>query len=95
MRPCYRKLRNEIENMLSILGEGWELEESIVLYPTVKVAAVVRPDNTAVLAEGCGATKAEALADLIRRWARGKSVPYAPAAGSAAELRLKLAVAEG
>lgn len=95
MKPGYRKLRKEIKNMLSILGGDWVLDESIVMYPTMKVASIVSSWNTAVLVSGKGLTKTEALDSLLEHWKEGQSLPYAPAAGSAEELRLKLAVAKG
>ena len=91
----YEALKKEIDGMLSALGGDWILEESVVMYPAVKVAAAVAADHTGVLVSGKGSTKAEALGKLLENWRIGMSEPYAPAAGSLAELRLKLAVREG
>ena len=95
MKPRYRKLKNEIENMLSTLGGDWVLDESIVMYPTIKVASIISAQRTMVLVSGQGPTKTEALDSLLERWKEGQSLPYVPAAGSADELRLKQAVAKG
>ena len=39
--------------------------------------------------------RAEALEKILENWRTGMCEPYAPAAGSAEELRLKLAVQKG
>lgn len=39
--------------------------------------------------------KTEALDSLLKRWKKMQSLPYAQAAKSAGELRLKLAVGKG
>ena len=49
-------------------------------------------DRNVLIAYGIGHTKAEALEKILENWRTGMSEPYAPAAGSAEELRLKLAV---
>lgn len=88
----YKALRKEIDEMLLVLGGNWILEESVVMYPTVKVAAIIAIDYTRVLVSGKGSTKTEALEKLLENWRKGQSEPYAPAAGSMEELRFKLAV---
>jgi hypothetical protein len=47
-----------------------------------------------MIVSGKGRTKAEALERLLSNWKSGHSEPYAPAAGSLEELRLKLSVSE-
>lgn len=91
----YKALKKEIGEMLLVLGGNWILEESVVLYPTVKVAAIIAVDYTRVLVSGKGSTKTKALEKLLKNWQEGQSEPYVPAAGSLEELRLKLAVREG
>ena len=91
----YEALRKEIDGMLSAVPGDWSVETVSVDAPGGFMTAVVARDKTAIMLLGAGRTKAEALGKLLENWRKGQSEPYAPAAGSLAELRLKLAVREG
>lgn len=58
-------------------------------------SAVVARDRNILLVSGKGRTKAEALAKILENWRNGHTEPRAPAAGSAEELQLKMAVLKG
>lgn len=91
----YEALRKEIDDMLSILPGDWQVD--IVLVGGRRYWAVAGDTRKIrrILVSGCGHTKAEALEKLLENWRNGRSEPYAPAAGSAEELRLKMAVMKG
>lgn len=93
----YEALRKEIDDMLSVLPDDWVVEEIYMGPETGNVwySAVVSADRNILLVSGTGRTKAEALEKILENWRTGMSEPYAPAAGSADELRLKLAVRKG
>lgn len=78
--------------MLSALDGGWQV---CVASTGDRMYWASAANAARVLAAGCGRTKAEALERLLENWRDGQSEPYAPAAGSAEELRLKLAVTKG
>lgn len=94
----YEALRKEIDDMLSLLPGDWTVEEirldreddSDMWY-----SAVVAANKNVLLVSGKGHTKAEALEKILENWRNGHAGPWAPAAGSAEELRLKLAVQKG
>lgn len=96
--PKYEALRKEIDDMLSALPGDWLVEEirldreddSDMWY-----SAVVTADKNDMLVTGRGRTKAEALERILEKWRNGRTEPRVPAAGSAEELRLKLAVRKG
>ena len=95
----YEALRKEIDDMLSVLPGEWLVEEIHLDFDLVNgdrwYSAVMSADRIVLIAYGTGHTKAEALAKILENWRTGVSEPYAPAAGSAEELRLKLAVRKG
>lgn len=97
--PEYEALRKEIDDMLSVLPGEWLVEEIHLDFDLVNgdrwYSAVMSADRIVLLASGTGHTKAEALEKILENWRTGVSEPYAPAAGSAEELRLKLAVRKG
>ena len=93
----YEALRKEIDDMLSVLPGDWLVEE-ICMGPeagNVWYSAIMFTDRNIPLVSGVGRVKAEALEKILENWRTGMSEPYAPAAGSAEELRLKLAVQKG
>lgn len=85
--------------MLSVLPGEWLVEEIHLDFDLVNgdrwYSAVMSADRIVLIAYGTGHTKAEALEKTLENWRTGVSEPYAPAAGSAEELRLKLAVRKG
>ena len=90
----YEALRKEIDDMLSVLPGDWLVKE-ICMGPeagNVWYSAIMSTDRNILLVSGVGRVKAEALKKILENWRTGMSEPYAPAAGSAEELRLKLAV---
>ena len=95
----YEALRKEIDDMLSVLPGEWLVEEIHLDFDLVNgdrwYSAVMSADRNVLIAYGTGHTKAEALEKILENWRTGMCEPYAPAAGSAEELRLKLAVQEG
>lgn len=93
----YEALRKEINDMLSVLPGDWLVEEICMGPKTGNIwySAVMSTDRNIPLVSGVGRVKAEALEKILENWRTGMSEPYAPAAGSAEELRLKLAVQEG
>ena len=93
----YEALRKEIDDMLSVLPGDWLVEEICLDDGNGDMwySAIIAADRTVLLVSGKGRTKAEALKKILENWRTGMSEPYAPAAGSAEELRLKLAVQEG
>ena len=97
--PEYEALRKEIDDMLSVLPGEWLVEEIHLDFDLVNgdrwYSAVMSADRIVLIAYGTGHTKAEALEKILENWRTGVSEPYAPAAGSAEELRLKLAVRKG
>ena len=98
--PEYEALRKEIDDMLSILPGKWLVEEvhldfDLTIGGHRWYSAVMSADRIVLLVSGTGRTKAEALEKILENWRTGMSEPYAPAACSAEELRLKLAVQEG
>ena len=97
--PEYEALRKEINDMLSVLPGEWLVEEIHLDFDLVNgdrwYSAVMSADRIVLIAYGTGHTKAEALEKILENWRIGVSEPYAPAAGSAEELRLKLAVRKG
>jgi hypothetical protein len=82
-------LRKEIDEMLSELDGNWQVG---VVTTGDRIYWAAAGNGLRILVAGCGRTKAEALEKLLENWRDGQSEPYAPAAGSAEELRLKLAV---
>ena len=99
-RVKYEALRKEIDDMLSVLPGEWLVEEihldfDLAIDGNRRYSAVMSADRNVLLAYGTGRTKAEALEKILENWRTGMCEPYAPAAGSAEELRLKLAVQEG
>ena len=97
--PEYEALRKEIDDMLSVLPGEWLVEEIHLDFDLVNgdrwYSAVMSADRIVLIAYGTGHTKVEALEKILENWRTGVSEPYAPAAGSAEELRLKLAVRKG
>ena len=93
----YEALRKEIDDMLSVLPGDWSVEELRLDRSDGDMwySAVVAADKNVLLVSGRGRTKAEALEKILENWRGGRAEPHAPAAGSAEELRLKLAVREG
>ena len=96
----YETLRKEIDDMLSVLPGDWLVEEihldfDLAIDGNRRYASVMSADRNVLIAYGTGRTKAEALEKILENWRTGMCEPYAPAAGSAEELRLKLAVQEG
>ena len=95
----YEALRKEIDDMLSVLPGEWLVEEIHLDFDLVNgdrwYSAVMSADRIVLIAYGTGHTKAEALEKILENWRTGVSEPYVPAAGSAEELRLKLAVRKG
>ena len=96
----YEALRKEIDDMLSVLPGEWLVEEIYLDFDLAidghrRYASVKSADRNVLIAYGTGHTKAEALEKILENWRTGMCEPYAPAAGSAEELRLKLAVQEG
>ena len=95
----YEALRKEIDDMLSVLPGEWLVEEIHLDFDLVNgdrwYSAVMSADRIVLLVSGTGHTKAEALEKILENWRTGMCEPYAPAAGSAEELRLKLAVQKG
>ena len=96
----YEALRKEINDMLSVLPGDWLVEEihldfDLAIDGNRWYSAVMSTDRNIPLVSGVGRVKAEALEKILENWRTGMSEPYAPAAGSAEELRLKLAVQEG
>ena len=96
----YEALRKEINDMLSVLPGEWLVEEihldfDLAIDEHRWYSAVMSADRNVLLAYGTGHAKAEALEKILENWRTGVSEPYAPAAGSAEELRLKLAVRKG
>ena len=95
----YEALRKEIDDMLSVLPGEWLVEEIHLDFDLVNgdrwYSAVMSADRIILIAYGMGRTKAEALEKILENWRTGVSEPYVPAAGSAEELRLKLAVRKG
>ena len=100
MNAKYEALRKEIDDMLSVLPGKWLVEEihldfDLAIDGHRWYSEVMSADRNTLLAYGTGHTKAEALEKILENWRTGMCEPYAPAAGSAEELRLKLAVQEG
>lgn len=97
--PEYEALRKEIDDMLSVLPGEWLVEEIHLDFDLVNgdrwYSAVMSADRIVLIAYGTGREKAEALEKILENWRTGMSEPYAPAAGSAEELRLKLAIQKG
>ena len=95
--PEYEALRKEIDDMLSVLPGEWLVEEIHLNRENGDMwySAVISADRNTLLAYGTGRVKAEALEMILEHWRTGMCEPYAPAAGSAEELRLKLAVQKG
>ena len=96
----YEAIRKEIDDMLSVLPGDWLVEEihldfDLAIDGHRWYSEVMSADRNTLLAYGTGHTKAEALEKILENWRTGMCEPYAPAAGSAEELRLKLAVQEG
>jgi len=93
----YEALRKEIDDMLSLLPGDWAVEELRLDRENGDMwySAVRRTDRNILLVSGKGRTKAEALEKILENWRDGRTEPRVPAAGSAEELRLKLAVREG
>lgn len=95
----YEALRKEIDDMLSVLPGEWLVEEIHLGFDLANgdrwYSSVMSADRIVLLASGTGREKAEALEKILENWRTGMSEPYAPAAGSAEELRLKLAVQKG
>ena len=93
----YEALRKEIDDMLSILPGEWLVEELRLDDGNGNMwySAIIAADRIVLLVSGKGRTKAEALEKILENWRTGMCEPYAPAAGSAEELRLKLAVQKG
>ena len=96
----YEALRKEIDDMLSIIPGEWLVEEihldfDLTINGHRWYSSVIAADRTVLLVSGKGRTKAEALEKILENWRTGMCEPYAPAAGSAEELQLKLAVQKG
>ena len=93
----YEALRKEIDDMLSVLPGEWLVEEihldfDLAIDGHRWYSEVMSADRNILPVSGTGREKAEALEKILENWRTGMSEPYAPAAGSAEELRLKLAV---
>lgn len=97
MNAKYEALRKEINDMLSVLPGEWLLEEIRLNRENDEIwySEVMSADRSTMIAYGTGHTKAEALEMVLEDWRTGVCGPYAPAAGSIEELRLKLAVQKG
>lgn len=93
----YEALKKEIDDMLSVLPGDWLVEEIRLDRSDGDMwySAVVAADKNVLLVSGKGRTKAEALEKILENWRNGHTEPRVPAAGSAEELRLKMAVQEG
>ena len=93
----YEALRKEIDDMLSVLPGDWLVEEIRLNRENGDrwYSAVISADRNIPLTYGTGRMKAEALEMILEHWRTGMCEPYAPAAGSAEELQLKLAIQEG
>lgn len=93
----YEALKKEIDDMLSIIPGEWLVEELRLDAGNGDMwySAIIAADRIVLLVSGTGRTKAEALEKILENWRTGMCEPYAPAAGSAEELRLKLAVQKG
>ena len=93
----YEALKKEIDDMLSIIPGEWLVEEIRLDDGSGDMwySAIIAADRIVFLVSGKGCTKAEALEKILENWRTGVSEPYVPAAGSAEELRLKLAVRKG
>lgn len=92
----YEALRKEIDDMLSVLPGDWLVEEiRLDRDGPGWCSGIIARDGNVVVAAGRGRTKAEALENILEGWRKGVLEPYAPAAGSAEELRLKMAVRKG
>ena len=92
----YKEAKAEIDAMLAMLPGAWSVEEIRIDRDDGDLwycGAWSLTDNV-LLVSGRGRTKAAALEDLLENWRKGRAWRRAPAAGSAAELALKLA-AEG
>lgn len=87
-------LEQEVTDMLSALPGKWRID-IVYSYSETECFAAVRDNRKRILTASFGSTKAEALEGLLENWRKGQSEPYAPAAGSVEELRLKLAVMKG
>lgn len=85
-------LEREASDMLSMLPDDWQVDVIFVEDQTCYVAA---RDARRILVAGIGSTKIEALEMLLENWRKGQSKPYAPAAGSVEELKIKLAIEKG
>jgi len=92
-------LRKEIEDMLSLVRGKWKLrfnKRPVTVLSRHKyryvIESVGQPFKVPA-ATGYGGSKAAALADLLENWRRGgiHAQPECPA-GSAEELRMKLAI---
>ena len=92
-------LRREIEDMLSLVRGKWKLrlnKHPIIVLSRYKYKYVIEPvdkpfGNVAVF--GHGWSKGEALTNLLENWRRGGiHARLECSAGSAEELRLKLAI---
>lgn len=90
----YEALRKEIDGMLSLLPGDWTVSEASFEGGPLHYALLAR-DGNVLLTAGRGRTKTEALENILEGWRKGVLEPYAPAAGSAEELRLKMAVIKG
>lgn len=92
-------LRKEIEDMLSLIRGEWKLRSSkrpAIASPRHRyryaIESVDHPSSDPAVA-GYGGSKEAALADLLENWRRGGiHTRLECPAGSAEELRLKLAV---
>ena len=95
-------LRKEIEDMLSLVRGKWKLrsDKRPTVSPRHKYRYVIEfadhPFNDPAVA-GYGRSKEAALADLLENWRRGliRSQLEECPAGSAEELRMKLAIQGG
>jgi hypothetical protein len=89
-----RGLKEEIEDMLSLVGGGWALR-SVLKRPNAYMYEIAKPTEffhvSAV--SGRGRTRRAALRDLLANWRGGKTdMRLECPAGSTEELRLKLAI---
>lgn len=93
----YEAIRKEIDDMLSVLPGDWLVEEIHLDCSDGDMwhSALVARDRNVLLVAGNGRTKAEALENILENWRNGHAEPLAPAASSAEELRLKMAVRKG
>lgn len=100
-RPEFRTARDRLKSMLEVLsdavGRGFEVNvvktESGGKEWFCAVMMLLEGGDRTVFLSGRGNAKSEAVERVLQNWEKGFSEPYAPAAGSSEELKLKLAAA--